>query len=162
MQIYIIMRLTVMIVLLCFLFAVMDVCSQTIPYISFMNKNLPNNSYINLTLVGIDSNSVQCHTDLPTCCNASQGPDRGDWYFPNGTRLPFSYFSIDKVYESRKAQRVDLNILGDPVLLEGLYHCDIDIQTTAGNDGRETVYAGLYKSTNQGQYKEVPMYIVLY
>ena len=35
------------------------------------------------------SDSVQCHTDLSTCCTSTYGPHRGDWYFPDGIR-PFS------------------------------------------------------------------------
>ena len=35
------------------------------------------------------SDSVQCHTDLGTC-TSDQDSHRGDWYFPNGDRVPFS------------------------------------------------------------------------
>ena len=50
---------------------------------------------------------VQCHTDLSTCCSGTQGIHRGDWYFPNGDRLPFPG-DIGDIFESRVAQRVDL------------------------------------------------------
>ena len=63
------------------------------PYISFMGENLTNHSYVDLTLVGTDTsdpgNTVRCHTDLPTHCTNVQIKHRGDWYFPNGTRLQF-------------------------------------------------------------------------
>ena len=36
------------------------------------------------------SDSVQCLTDLSTCCSGNEGPHRGDWYFPDGIRLPFT------------------------------------------------------------------------
>ncbi|CAI8046731.1 hypothetical protein GBAR_LOCUS25838, partial [Geodia barretti] len=39
---------------------------------------------------GSGSDSVQCHTDLSTCCSGTEGSHRGDWYFPDETRLPFS------------------------------------------------------------------------
>ena len=58
--------------------------SQTFPYVSFMGQTLANHSYVNLSLVGSDSsdrndyysdsNSVQCHTDLTTCCSGREGP----------------------------------------------------------------------------------------
>ena len=144
----IIMRVTVLIVLLCFLSAVVDVCSQTVPYISFMGTNLPNHSYIDFTQVGEGSDSVQCHTDLITCCRAAEGPDRGDWYFPNGNRLPFSHGITNGVLQSRQAQRVDLRVRGSPILLDGIYRCDIETNTTS-NDNRKTVYVGLYQS-NRG------------
>ena len=67
--------------------------SQRVPYVSFMSQTLANHSYVDLSQVGNDgsgSNSVQCHTDLDTCCTSGDGGHRGDWYFPDGTRLPFS------------------------------------------------------------------------
>ena len=67
--------------------------SQTFPYVSFMGQTLANHSYVDLSTVGREpdgSDSVQCHTDLSTCCSGVQGSHRGDWYFPIGTRLPFS------------------------------------------------------------------------
>ena len=71
-----------------------DVNSQTFPYVSFSGQTLANHSYVNLSLVGDDSsggtNVVLCHTDLNTCCTGAQGQHRGDWFFPDGTRLPFS------------------------------------------------------------------------
>ena len=145
----IIMRVTVLIVLLCFISDVVDVCSQTVPYISFMGTNLPNHSYINFTEVGDGSNCVQCHTDLITCCSEDQGLDRGDWYFPKGNRLPFAHnITTNGVFESREAQRVDLHVRGSPT--DGIYRCDIETNTTS-NGNRKTVYVGLYQS-NRGQY----------
>ena len=133
--------------LLCLLSALMEVHSQTVPYVSFMGTNLPNHSYVDLTLVGdaLDgSDSVQCHTDLDWCCSGAQGPGRGDWYFPNGDRLSFSGNPGD-IYESRGAQRVDLHRRnnGDT---SGIYRCDIETYAVNDEDGRETVYVGLYAS----------------
>ena len=34
-------------------------------------------------------NSVQCHTDLRTCCSSTEGDDRGDWFLPTGERSNF-------------------------------------------------------------------------
>ena len=58
-----------------------------------MGQTLANHSYVDISLVRDDSSgsdSVQCITDLDTCCTNTDGPYRGDWYFPDGTRLPFS------------------------------------------------------------------------
>ena len=137
-------------VLLCLLSALVEAHSQTVPYVSFMGANLPNHSYVDLTLVGIDvngSDSVQCHTDLSTCCSSAQGAHRGDWYFPNGERLNFNADPGD-IYESREAQRVDLHRRnnGDT---SGIYCCTIETNAVhSDNDSkiRETVYAGLYAS----------------
>ena len=88
-------------VLLCLLTALVEVHSQTVPYVSFMGTNLPNHSYMDLNLVGTATgSSVQCHTDLSSCCISTFGPDRGDWYFPNGNRLLFNSVGND-IYEHR-------------------------------------------------------------
>ena len=152
------MKANVMSVLLCLLSALLVVQSQTVPYISFMGTSLSNNSYINLTLVGDagdGSDSVQCHTDLISCCNATQGVDRGDWYFPEGMRLQFSLDIPFGVFQSRQARRVDLRYRGQSDTHEGMYRCDIETSTTSNNN-RETVYVGLYASG--GEYLYTHMY----
>ena len=123
----------------------MEVHSQTVPYVSFMGESLPNHAYMDLTLVGEDD-SVQCRTDLSSCCSGSQGQHRGDWYFPNGTRLPLP--GQGDIYEAREDQQVDLlRIINNATSPSGIYRCDIP--TDVFNDEndisvRETVYVGLY------------------
>ena len=146
--------------LLCLLSALVEVHSQTVPYVSFIGTNLPNHSYVNLTLVGdaMDgSDSVQCHTDLVTCCNRTQGADRGDWYFPNGTRLQFRGYPGD-IFEWRTAQRVYLwrRNNGDT---SGICRCTIETNAVHSDNvsdttTRETVYAGLYASGGECAHGE--------
>ena len=135
--------------LLCLFSALVEVHSQTVPYVSFMGTNLTNHSYMDLNQVGNTeggSDSVQCHTDLSTCCSSTQGDDRGDWYFPNGDRLRFAHGPHD-IYEYPRAQRVDVNRRnnGDT---SGLYRCTIETIAVSGNDSSagEVVYVGLYAS----------------
>ena len=91
--------------------------------------------------------SVKCHTDLTTCCSSSDGVHRGDWYFPNGTRLPFPQST--GIFKVRDSQRVDLRRNHDG-LTSGIYRCDIP--TDAVHDDSDTsvrdrpVYIGLYGS----------------
>ena len=130
--------------LLCLLSALVEVHSQTAPYLTFMGNNISNNSYVDLNTVGNDDiNAVQCHSDLTSCCSAAQGPDRGDWYFPNGNRLPF--LGGGNVYENRIDQVVALRYTGSGGT-SGIYRCDIETNAVNDNDGRETVYVGLYTS----------------
>ena len=91
-----------------------------------------------------NTNDVVCHTDLNTCCTSPQGDDRGDWYFPNGNRLQFS--GSGNVYENRGAQVVVLQYTGSSSTSSGIYRCDIETNAVNDNDGRETVYVGLYTS----------------
>ena len=116
---------------------------HTFSYLSFMGQTLANHSWVDISQVGTGSDSVQCHTDLSTCCSMAQGSHRGDWYFLNGTRLPF-YSDIFSQW--RRAQRVDLfrhNNANEPT---GIYRCDIATDAVHDNGMRETVYVGLYTS----------------
>ena len=138
--------------------SLVEVHSQTFPYVSFMGQTLANHSYVDLRLVGRPDtveggHSVECHTDLTTCCGGSDGVHRGDWYFPNGTRLPFPQGT--GIYEARVSQRVDLrrNVDG---LTSDIYRCDIptiavhNVHDSSVRD--KPVYVGLYASGG-GTYK---------
>ena len=138
----------VAVVSLSLLWSLVEVHSQqTFPYVSFMGQTLANHSYVDLSLVGTSgSDSVQCHTDLSTCCSGGiQGSHRGDWFFSDGGRLPFPAANIP-IYETCGAQRVDLR-RASATSPTGLYRCDIP--TNAVHDDtdisvRDTVYVGLY------------------
>ena len=134
--------------MLCLALSLLEVHSQqTFPYVSFNGKTLANHSYAVLSLVGDSGSDIfQCHTDLSTCCTGYQGPHRGNWYFPDGTRV---YFSRD-IYENRAARRVDLRRRNSATSQAGLYRCDIP--TIAVHHYtyiyvRDTVYVGLYNAS---------------
>ena len=146
------------VLLLSLLWSLVEVNSQqTFPYVSFMDQTLANHSYVDLSLVWrpdiSGSDGVQCITDLSTCCSGAQGYHRGDWYFPNGTRLPFNEANVD-TYEFRWSKRVDIrrrrysyNDLNPPL---GIYHCDIPtnaVHDDNDNSVRDIVYVGLYTAS---------------
>ena len=93
-----------------------------------MGETLPNHSHVDLTAVGRPENGgysrLECHTDLDTCCGGLQGQHRGDWYFPDGTRLGFSS-QVGDIYEQRDDQRVDLHHRNNANSPSGIYRCDI-------------------------------------
>ena len=138
--------------LLVFLWSLVEVHAQNVPYVSFMGETLANHSYVNFSLVGdaLDgSDSVQCHTDLDSCCSMDQGPDHGDWYFPSGDKLSFNMPNV--VYEKHVAQRVDVCRSGYADMPSGIYRCAIGTNAVYSDDGtdtttRETVYAGIYST----------------
>ena len=138
--------------LLCLLWSLVEVHSQTeYPYVSFMGETLPNHAYVDLSLVGNDgsgSDSVQCHTDLDSCCSSAQGPHRGDWNAPDSEqRLPF--FTSADIYEVRGAQRVDLRRRNNADMPSGIYRCRIPTAAVHDDNNisvRESVYVGLYAS----------------
>ena len=143
-------KLSVSSLLLLLLFLVEVHSQQTFPYVSFSltGQALADHSYVDLSTVGSagdNSDSVVCHTDLGTCCSSGQGIHRGDWYFPNGTLLPFAGNSVP-IGEGRSPQRVVIRrtTATGPT---GIYRCYIptnavhsDIDQSVG----ETVYMGLY------------------
>ena len=145
----------VSVVCLLFLWSVVELvhCQQTFPYISFMGQTLAGHSYVDISQVGNDftggSNTVQCHTDLMTCCTNSQGPHRGDWYFPNGTRLEFPDGKIP-IVEARQDQRVDLRRINNHNEPTGIYRFSIPtvaLHHATDKSVRASVYVGLYTST---------------
>ena len=140
--------------LLCLLWSLVEVQSYTAPFISFLGNPLPNHSYVDLSQVGSirdgsDSDTVQCHTDLSTCCDVHQLSPRGDWFFPNGTRLPFYNESGGfDVRESLKLQVVHLRHMNISINApSGIYRCFIGTNAVHDNSDPsvgETVYVGLY------------------
>ena len=128
-------------------------CQQTFPYASFNGHTQANHSYVDVSLVGNDdsgSDSVQCITDLITCCSGPQGPHRGDWHFPDGDdRLPFTTGSGD-IFEQRGDQRVDLRRRNNANSPSGIYRCDIAtnaVHDVTDTSVRDTVYVGLYTAS---------------
>ena len=137
------------------LWCLVEVQSQTeYPYITFRGNVLPNHSYVDLSQVGndrsgSDSDTVQCHTDLSTCCRSNHGPHRGDWFAPGSdTSLTF-YSDGDDIYKDRQDQVVHLrrrNNAGGP---SGIYRCVIATNSVHDDSDQsvgEIVYVGLYAS----------------
>ena len=137
-------------VALALLMSVVD--CQTFPNVSFMGQTLADHSYVNLSLVGQDlsgSDSVQCHTDLSTCCSGHQGVHHGDWYSPGSDRLPFSN-EVGDIFEQRIAQRVDLRRRNSATSPVGIYRCEIATIAVHNDDDsvRDVpVYIGLYTAS---------------
>ena len=122
------------------------------PHVTFMGNTLSNNSFVDLSLVGENRNSdtVQCHTDLDTCCRVEQGLHRGDWFAPdNDSRLPLPGENPVNFYEDRQAKVVHLHRKNNASGPSGIYRCVI--ATNAVHDDSdpsvgEMVYVGLYYS----------------
>ena len=145
-------------VLLCLLLSLVKVHSLTeYPYVSFMGETLPNHAYVDLSLVGNDysgSDSVQCHTDLITCCTGAQGDHLGDWIPPDSEdSLPLLTDASADVYEVHGAQRVDLRRRNNTDIPSGIYRCDIAVHNGNGASVTESVYVGLYTHGGIATYR---------
>ena len=139
---------SISLLLLCLLWSLVEVQSQTeYPYISFMGNPLPNHSYVDFDEVGRDQDTtVQCHTDLSTCCLTKQLSPRGDCFFPSGTRLPFFNESGD-IKESLQPQVVRIRRRNSAIGPSSIYRCFIGTNAVHDNNNPsvgETVYVGLY------------------
>ena len=129
--------------LLCLLSTVVDVDSQIAPYLTITGNNIPNNSYVHLNTVDLkvenqQLNTLNCHTDLNTCCSIAQGPDRGDWYFPNGNRLPFNNYKDPPILlEGRCFELVVMyyESKNGTFAISGVYRCDIETIAVNNNTG---------------------------
>ena len=143
--------------LLLLLLFLVEVHSQTFPYVSFGLTALANHSYVDLSTVGSagdNSDSVVCHTDLGTCCSGGQGIHRGDWYFPDGTVLSFTGPSVP-IGLGRTAQLVAIRRTNDATGPTGIYRCriaTIAVHSETDQSVGETVYVGLYP-TNGGKLR---------
>ena len=85
-------------------------------------------------------NSVQCHTDLRTCCSSTEGDDRGGWFLPTGERLNFTGDPGD-IYESRIAQQVDLRHRNN-YIVSGSHSCTIETNAVHSNSISDTTFQG--------------------
>ena len=97
--------------------------------------------------------SLQCRTDLKTCCRSDYGPHRGDWFAPGSdTRLPW-YSEPGDIYEDRQRQVVHLKRKSDAARPAGIYRCVIPTNAVHNDSDPsvgETVYVGLYYGSGGG------------
>ena len=141
------MRISILSMLPCLFSALVEVHPQVYPFVRFLDVDLQNHSYVDFNLVGAAGDiSVQCCTDLDTCCREMNGPHRGDWYFPNGETLLDVDGNFD-VYESKRTSNVQVRRQNNATTA-GIYRCEIET-SAANGDSRGIVYAGLYSSGGQ-------------
>ena len=128
-----------------------EVHSQTAPYLTFMGEILPNNSYVDLSLVGQGGNAthdsgreIVCHTDLETCCSGSD--DKQGWF------LPHNRLAVDRPDRSMIMKKLHKRVRLEHVpgsreeIPSGIYWCTIETVAVSGENGTRSVYVGLYKT----------------
>ena len=91
--------------------------------------------------IGEGDDALLCVTNLTACCrppNAGEnGPSIGDWYFPNGTRVPSAGAQWD-FHRTRGQKVVRLNHKGGGE--GGIYRCVIPDSANV----TQTIYVGVY------------------
>ena len=108
-------------------------------------QTIPSNALIHLSDLGSSANggdSIQCHTDLDSCCEGEAADGGGNWFTPGDQRLSDG----GSLYAVPGTKRVDLRRRdGSSDIVPGIYRCEIDtVSTGPGASERETQYVGLY------------------
>ena len=99
---------------------------------SLRNTTYQNNSLVTLEDIGEDDDALLCVTDLTACCRppytGEMGADIGNWFFPNGTRVPNEDDNITSAllwdfYRTSSHSMILLNRRRGGV--NGIYRCEI-------------------------------------
>jgi hypothetical protein len=79
---------------------------------------------VDIDEIGVDTDALYCHTNQGGCCSGTNR--RGEWYFPNGTKVGFGGQTEDELYRDRASQAVRLNYRQEHTITpRGLYRCTI-------------------------------------
>ena len=111
-------------------------------WFSLNGTTYQNNSCVALEDIGEgDNNSLLCVTNQTACCKPpytdQNGSAKGNWYFPNGTKVPSSSEPSD-FYRTRSQMVVRLNRRRGGE--DGIYHCEIPDSM----DVNQNIYIGVY------------------
>ena len=113
-------------------------------WFSLRNTTYQNNSIVILEEVGEGDDALVCITNLTTCCQSSgtgeMGNAIGNWYFPNGSRVPGSG-SESGFFRSRHQMAAHLQRKRGGA--EGIYHCEIPDTMNV----TQTIYIGVYSAS---------------
>ena len=135
---------------------VLNLCSPGPGNVSFSlnGTTYQNNSLVTLEDIGGGENVLLCVTDLADCCRrpytGEKGPAMGNWFFPNGSRVPSSI-----VNETSKEQWDIYRTRGQSVVRlhrrrggeDGVYRCEIPDAMNV----TQKIYIGVY-TANTGEW----------
>ena len=116
-------------------------------WFSLKGTTYQNNSNVILEDIDEGADALLCMTNLTTCCGVADGGEsvRGNWFFPNGTRVPGHSEKWD-FYRTRGQMMVYLGRRRGEA--EGIYHCEIP--DTFGFI--QTIYIGVYSASTGEWY----------
>ena len=99
-----------------------------------------NNSIVTLEDIGEGDGALLCITNQTACCRYPYSVTIGNWYFPNGTRVPGS--SIQWDFHRARGQMMVL-IHRRRGGEEGIYRCEIPDTMNV----TQTIYIGVYSAS---------------
>ena len=113
-------------------------------WFSLNGTTYQNNSLVTLEDIGENDDALDYMTNLTACCRPSGTNNRsglGNWFFPNGTRVPSSGNQWE-FYRTRGQSIVLLHRRRGGV--DGIYCCEISDSMNV----IQTVYIGVYTASN--------------
>ena len=112
-----------------------------------------NNSNVTLEDIGENDDALFCLTDATACCQpphtGEMGGVRGDWFFPNRTRVPSDTVNTTlqwDIYRTRGQMVVRLNRRKGGAT--GIYSCQIPDAMNVN----QTIYIGVYTASTGEWY----------
>ena len=112
-------------------------------WFSLNGTTYQNNSNVILEDIGEGDDALLCMTNLTACCRHPY--TAGNWFFPNGTRVPSSGYQWD-FHRTRGQMVVRLHRRGSGE--EGIYRCEIPVAMNV----IQTIYIGVYSASTGEWY----------
>ena len=107
-------------------------------WFSLNGTTYQNNSIVILEEISEGGDALLCITNQTDCC---YHPPKGNWVFPNGTRVPSRTNRTWDFFRTRGPMVVRMNRKRGVV--EGIYHCEIPDTMNA----TQTIYIGVYSAS---------------
>ena len=114
-------------------------------WVTLRSTTYCNNSIVILEDIGEGRDALLCITNYTACCSGhytgENGSFLGNWFFPNGTRVPSETATSSNFYRSRGRVVVRLHRRRDGE--EGIYRCEIPDSMNV----TQTIYIGVYSAS---------------
>ena len=119
-------------------------------WFSLNGTTYQNNSNVTLENIGEGDDALLCKTNQTVCC---QNPAIGNWYFPNGSRVPRRVVNKTSwdFYRTRGRMEVHLNHRRGGE--EGIYRCEIPDTMNV----TRSIYIGVYSIRTGEWYMYTPV-----
>ena len=104
-----------------------------------------NNSIVTLEDIGEGDDALLCRTDITDCCRPPYTDNYyGNWFFPNGSRVPSSGSQWD-FHRTRGQSVVHLHRRRGGA--DGIYRCEIPIPQSDAENVILTIFIGVYTAS---------------
>jgi len=127
-------------------------------WFSLRGTTYQNNSNVILEDIGKDNDALLCKTNQTACCRRSYTGSNmsvlGNWYFPNGTRVPSASTNSGErwdFFRNRGEMVVRMHRRRDGE--EGIYRCVIPDAMNV----TQTIYIGVYSASTGEWYMYTPV-----